>query len=346
MLELNKVYNMDCMEGMREIPDNTVDLIVTDPPYFKVVDEPWDKEWEKPEHFLAWLDGIIMEFSRILKPNGSLYLFAYPSMAARIEVLISRRMEVLNHIVWAKPSGRFNQAEKESLRAYFPASERVIFAEHFGVEAYALGESEYKKKCDELRGFVFEPLRAYLEGERKRAGIDKADCNVACGFSHASGGMASRHYFSRSQWCLPTKAHYVALRKLFNGDSGTEYLRREYEDLRREYEDLRLQYEKMRRPFAIAGAMPFTDVWDYAPVPAYEGKHPCEKPRSMYEHIIQTSSRTGDIVLDAFAGSGVAAEACIINDRRYLLFEKSAKHYAEIVDRIYQFTRQTTLEGI
>ena len=33
MLELNKIYNMDCVEGMKLIPDNSIDSIVTDPPY-------------------------------------------------------------------------------------------------------------------------------------------------------------------------------------------------------------------------------------------------------------------------------------------------------------------------
>ena len=33
MLKLNKLYNMDCLEGMKLIPDNSIDLVVTDPPY-------------------------------------------------------------------------------------------------------------------------------------------------------------------------------------------------------------------------------------------------------------------------------------------------------------------------
>lgn len=32
-MELNKIYNMDCLEGMKLITDNTIDLVVTDPPY-------------------------------------------------------------------------------------------------------------------------------------------------------------------------------------------------------------------------------------------------------------------------------------------------------------------------
>lgn len=33
MIELNKIYNMDCLEGMKEIDDKSIDLVVTDPPY-------------------------------------------------------------------------------------------------------------------------------------------------------------------------------------------------------------------------------------------------------------------------------------------------------------------------
>lgn len=33
MLEHNKIYNMDCIEGIKKLPDNSVDAIVTDPPY-------------------------------------------------------------------------------------------------------------------------------------------------------------------------------------------------------------------------------------------------------------------------------------------------------------------------
>jgi len=32
-MEINKLYNMDCIEGMNQLPDNYVDLILTDPPY-------------------------------------------------------------------------------------------------------------------------------------------------------------------------------------------------------------------------------------------------------------------------------------------------------------------------
>lgn len=42
-LELNQIYQMDCIEGMRMLPDDSVDLIVTDPPYNIGKDKHWDK---------------------------------------------------------------------------------------------------------------------------------------------------------------------------------------------------------------------------------------------------------------------------------------------------------------
>ena len=242
------IHHGDCLGVMQEMADNSVDLIVAAPPYFRVKDEPWDRQWSSAPAFLAWMGRVAEQWQRILKPNGSLYCFASPQMAARVEVAMLSRFDVLNHLVWNKgdlpTGGRHKAANKESLRLYFPASERIIFAEHYGADNMAKGEAGYVAKCDELRGFVFEPLRAYLDGERERAGFDRKACDDAC------GNQMAGHYFSRIQWTLPTRANYEKLREAFNRTGG-QYLRREYEDLRREYEDLRREYEALRRPFSV-----------------------------------------------------------------------------------------------
>src|SRR5690606_24499449 len=109
---------------------------------------------------------------------------------------------------------------------------------------------------------------------------------------------------------LPTREAYYRMRDVLNACGQSDYLRREYEDLRREYEDLRREYEDLRRPFTLSRKRgPVTDVWDFATVPPYAGKHPCEKPLSMLTHMIETTSRPGDLVLDPFAGSGSTLRA-------------------------------------
>ena len=297
------IYHGDCLSVLPELPDNSVDMVLTDPPYFKVKGDAWDNQWDNPAEFLAWLDRVLAEFARIMKPNGSLYLFASPQMGARVECLIARRFEILNSIVWRKPpfSTKAEMFEKEAMRAYFPASERIIFAEHFGADNSANGEAGYERKCDELRGFVFEPLRAYFDGERKRSGLSSQQ--IQDGMAELTGVryVFERHTFSTSQWELPTKHQYEAARVLFNR-AGGEFLRKEYEELRKEYEEL-------RRPFSVSSKVPYTDVWDFETVSNYPGKHVCEKPAAMLRHMISASSKPGAVVLDAFGGSGSTAQA-------------------------------------
>jgi len=314
----------DCLDVMRTMPDCSVDAVVTDPPYYRVKDEDWDRQWDDPEAFLAWLDQVAEQWQRVLKPNGSLYCFASPQMAARVEVMLGQRFQVLNNIRWTKAQGWHEKAEKEALRSYLSPWEAVIFAEQFGADGSALHGSGWADQCAELRAGVFEPLRQYLLQERDRAGIANRQVDECLGTS----GMAG-HYFGASQWALPTEDAYAKLRHLFNNGPGHEYLRRDYEylrrdyeDLRRDYEDLRRDYEDLRRPFNVTRFDPFTDVWTFCTVQARPGKHPCEKPQALLRHIISSSTRPGAVVLDSFAGSGATGQACLALGREFIGIER------------------------
>ena len=107
-----ELINADCLEFIRSLPENSVDLIVTDPPYFKVKPEGWDNQWKGDDDYLKWLDQCLAQFWRVLKPAGSLYLFCGHRLASDIEIMMRERFSVLNHIIWAKPSGRWNGGNK------------------------------------------------------------------------------------------------------------------------------------------------------------------------------------------------------------------------------------------
>ena len=321
-----RLIHGDCLEVLPTLADNSIDLVLTDPPYFKAkMDQAWDRQWKTDADYLDWLGRVLAEFQRVLKPNGSLYLFASSRMAARVEVKTAERFNVLSSIVWAKHNGngngRHSKMHKEDLRAWWPQTERIIFAEHYGADNIAKGEAGYAAKCDDLRGFVFEPLRLYLRSEWERAGLKPEQANEACG----TASMAGRHYFARSQWCLPTAEHYAALQRYANRGGPGEYLRRDYEELRRDYEELRRDYEDLRRPFAVTADVPYTDVWDFPTVAARPGKHVCEKPVALLSHIIQASSKPGAVVLDAFMGSGASGEAAVKLGRQYIGIELDSK---------------------
>ena len=322
------LINGDCLVEMAKLPARSVDLILTDPPYFKVKDDAWDRQWEKSSEFIDWLDMIAEQWARILKPNGSLFCFASPQMAARVECKISERFKVINHIVWSKPSGIHQRQCKEELRSFFPQTERIIFAEHYGADNMAKGEAGYAAKCDELRGFLFEPLRSYLTAERDRAGHTTKTICEALKCSTAS------HYFSKSQWALPTEKHYQGMRDLLNKSGHYEYLRRDYEDLRRDYEDLRRDYEDLRRPFSVTKEVPYTDVWSFPVVQHYKGKHPCEKPQDLLRHAISSTTRPGATVLDCFLGSGSTGIACRELGRNFIGIELDPEYFRKASEAI------------
>lgn len=330
---------------MPQLPDNSVDLILTDPPYFYVKDEQWDRQWKTPQEFIAWLDRIAEQWQRILKPNGSLYCFASSKMSAKVEVMLGDRFNVLNRIVWAKPafSTKAEMFDKETCRSFFPVQEHIIFCEHYGADSAAKGESGWGEKCGELRGFVFEPLQQYLESERLNAGLTYKMINAAIDRPVQGGGMAT-HYFShpskvnRCTWQLPTIEHYAKLQQAFPG-----YFTRPYEELRQQYEELRQQYEELRRPFNASPDTPYTDVWTFPTVNAYPGKHVCEKPIALLSHIITVSSRPDAVVLDCFAGSANTLVAAKQLGRSYIGIEKDEHWVNSGRIKLGQFDKVTKL---
>ncbi|GAA03214.1 site-specific DNA-methyltransferase [Photobacterium leiognathi] len=332
-----QLVNADCLDYLKTLPDSSVDLVLTDPPYFQVKKNAWDNQWPDVESFLAWLDEVLVEFWRVLKPSGSLYLFCGSKLASDTELLIRSRFNVLSHIVWAKPNGPWLRQRKEGLRAFFPSTERIIFAEHYGAEGFAKGNAGYATKCAELKKEVFAPLIEYFKQAKESLGVSAKAINEATGTQMCS------HWFSYSQWQLPNKDQYEKLQQLFadyagelarsHDDLTMEYdsLHKEYQLLSRQYDDLKAEYEGLRRPFSVSKEVPYTDVWTYSPVAYYPGKHPCEKPADLLEHVIAASSREDAIVLDAFMGSGSAGKVCRKMNRQFIGIEMEEGTYLSTV---------------
>lgn len=327
----------DCLEILPKLPDNSVDLILTDPPYYKVKSNGWDNQWKSVDEFLGWLDEVLAQFWRVLKPTGSLYLFCSPQLNAEIEMLIKRRFNVLNHCVWAKPSGVFLRHKKEALTRYATKTERIIFAEHYrsGEVGKACGSQHYHHAVEQQKQQTYASLINYFKEAREALSVPAKAINEATGTQMCS------HWFSASQWKLPTKEQYETLQALFAEYSQNHKLSRPFDELSKEhqgltidYESLRSQYEHLRRPFNVSKEVPFTEVFEYPPVQHYPGKHPCEKPLQMGLDIVKASSRPGDVVLDAFSGSGVFGEAAISSGCKFIGIEFEEESFLKTKDRI------------
>ncbi|ADP34534.1 DNA-methyltransferase [Bacillus atrophaeus] len=109
---LNKIYNGDTMNMLLDIPDNSVDLVVTSPPYninkFKNDRRPL-------EEYLKWQTEIIEQCHRVLKPSGSIFwqVGTYvndsgahiPLDIRFFPIFESLGMFPRNRIVWVRPHG-------------------------------------------------------------------------------------------------------------------------------------------------------------------------------------------------------------------------------------------------
>jgi len=87
------VWSIDCREGMRQLPPDCIDLIVTDPPYSSKIAE-WDYKDDK-FHF-EWLE----EAHRVLKPSGAIYVCFAPLNSYGVEGFIRDKFTLKNKIAW------------------------------------------------------------------------------------------------------------------------------------------------------------------------------------------------------------------------------------------------------
>ena len=91
MIKLNRIYNEDCLEGMKRIPDGSVDCIICDLPYGTTACKwdtiiPFDKLWE--------------QYERIIKPNGNIVLFGAGLFAYKLA--LSNEKLFRYELIWKK----------------------------------------------------------------------------------------------------------------------------------------------------------------------------------------------------------------------------------------------------
>lgn len=102
MLELNKFYQGDCLEVMKDIDDKSINHVICDLPYFKVVKESWDNEWTDETEYLNWCDSIFVEYKRILKDNGNIFLFTSRQYNRKISILLDKYFTEKRIIIWGR----------------------------------------------------------------------------------------------------------------------------------------------------------------------------------------------------------------------------------------------------
>ena len=118
-MEIDNIYNMDCLEGMKQIPDGTIDAVICDLPYGTTACAwdsviPFDKLWE--------------QYNRIAKPNAAIVLFGSEPFSSALRM--SNIKEWRYDWIWHKPAGsNFMVAHRRPLKDYEIIS---VFYKEFG----------------------------------------------------------------------------------------------------------------------------------------------------------------------------------------------------------------------
>lgn len=190
-----RIFEGDFISACGEVPNGGYDLCIADPPYFKVVGEKWDYQWRTVDEYLEWSGRWIAKANASIRYGGTLCLFGYPEMLARLLPVCDscglkfRQQIVIDKGIYAV-AGRATKKYK-----MFPNCTESIFV------------------------FVKDPLRVVrdeLIEAKNESGLTAKEINSRLGVKSNGGGMWS--IWTGDNVCaqMPTREMWDALEKVFS----------------------------------------------------------------------------------------------------------------------------------
>ena len=174
---INTIKNIDAIKGLMDIPDNSVDAVITDPPYgiaklksfkssskgtFKALDASWDV-FESQDSYRSFSEAWIKECHRILKPTGSIAVWGSKSSIFEIYPILSKYFpRYLDMLTWIKRDAPPNMTQRgmapsTEFALIFCKSETGWTFNHDDIKKYNLGK--------QARNYV-DIQRSMSSGER------------------------------------------------------------------------------------------------------------------------------------------------------------------------------------
>lgn len=192
----NVIYNQDCIEGMKKnIPSESIDLLIADPPYFKVIGQTWDYMWRTEEDYVKWSEQWFAEASRVLRLGGSLYLFGYfRTLAYLLPILEKYGFKLRQQIILNKGIQAVSGRATKGYKMYPCVTESILF-------------------------LIKDPIpfsRNLLKGRQKELGIRAYEINEALGVKSNGGGMWSIYTGKNICEQLPTEEYWIKLQKILD----------------------------------------------------------------------------------------------------------------------------------
>lgn len=321
-----QLYNDDALEIVKTLPDASVNLVLTDPPY-----NIGKGAWDKIDNYVEWCGEWINEVVRVLKGNGT-FIFWHndPIQVAELLHYINKHtmLEYNSYGLWHKPTFRAkawkNIKKTNTLRSWFNVTEFFFVFTNTDPEnpnKTGLERINSNPKC-------YRPIKDWYASELERLGITEE--TVKAKYTEVTGKkpFMIRHYFKDTQFEIPT-------REIWENVYAPLGFSRGFDDLRREYDDLCREYEKMRPVFNIESARNYCNYFvttkeNYS----NSSPHPCSKPLDILERLIETHTNRGDVVLDLFMGGGSTGVAAAETSRDFIGIELDENYFHKAEQRI------------
>lgn len=119
-MKLNEVHNLDALIGLAQIPSESVDLIIADPPYNIGKDFGNNSDKQEMNDYVQWCKQWMNECVRILKPTGSIYIYGFSEILAylSVELELPKRW-----VIW-----HYTNKNVASLNSWQRSHESIIYA--------------------------------------------------------------------------------------------------------------------------------------------------------------------------------------------------------------------------
>tara|TARA_R110000751_G_scaffold118300_2_gene218670 strand:+ start:18 stop:914 length:897 start_codon:yes stop_codon:yes gene_type:complete len=86
--------NRDCLEFLKSLDDESVDLVIADPPYFEIIKDEWDNQWKSEQEYLDWCMEWTTECFRVLRSGRCFYVWG----TTKQDTFLRYKLDVLNKI--------------------------------------------------------------------------------------------------------------------------------------------------------------------------------------------------------------------------------------------------------
>ena len=191
----NQILHIDCLKGFEKVPDESVDLIIADPPYFKVIGEKWDYLWRTEEDYIEWSKEWVKEANRCLRKGGSFYLFGYfRILSYLLPHLEGLGLKLRQQIILNKGIQAVSGRATKNYKMFPNVTESILFL--------------YK----DSKPFV----RELLKERQKTLGLTSKEINERLGVKSNGGGMWSIYTGKNICEQLPTYDLWTKLEKILD----------------------------------------------------------------------------------------------------------------------------------